>query len=111
MASALEKIMELDKQREQILSAAKNEALTSANAAVKALNDLGFEYQLVLKGKPAASTKASRKGTRRIKDAPCAYCGFKTAPLHDKRAHRTQPKGKKRPFTAAELAQKGYKKV
>jgi hypothetical protein len=109
MTSALEKIIQLDKQREKIVGEAKKEAIASANAAVKALNDLGFNYQLVQKGQSSAAT--SRKGTRTIKDAACAYCGFKTSPPHDKRAHRTQPTGKKRPFSAAELAKKGYKKA
>ena len=109
MASALEKIKQLDEQREKLLAEAKKEALKLANNAIEALNELGFNYQLVSKGQ--GSQAGSRKGTRTVKDAPCDYCGFKTKPPHDKRAHRTQPSGKKKPFTDAELAKKGYKKV
>jgi len=109
MASTLEKIKDLDEQRGKILAEAKKEALEMANAAIKALNDLGFNYQLALKGQ--GRPVASRKGTRTIKDAACGYCGFKTKPPHDKRAHRTQPRGKKKPFTDAELVKRGYKKI
>ena len=52
---------------------------------------------------------SSRKGTRRVKDAACPICGFKTIPPHDGRAHRSQ--SPKKPFTADELAARGFRKA
>ena len=60
MASALEKIKQLDEQREKLLAAAKKVALKNANDAVKDLNDLGFSYQLV--SKSATFGKGKPKG-------------------------------------------------
>lgn len=45
--SVLEKIRKLEEQKASLLSEAKKEALAKANEAVKELNELGFNYQLV----------------------------------------------------------------
>ena len=103
--SVLEQLRELDKQREQLLSGAKTEALRKAQKAVADLNELGFNYQLV-EGKAAGG----RKGTRTIKEAPCPVCKFKTEPLHDARRHRSQG-DKKKPFTHEELEALGFRRV
>jgi hypothetical protein len=110
----LERIKQLDKERTSLLDTAKKTALAAANQAITALNALGFNYRLITGGGKTASTKRkskSRKGTRRVKDAPCPICKFKTAPPHDARKHRFAQGKKKRPFTAKELADLGLKKV
>src|SRR5215203_1639268 len=106
MADAVTRIKELDQERAKLLDTARKEALARAQAAVADLNALGFEFQLTSR----ADKKTTRKGTRTIKDAPCPVCKFKTEPPHDRRAHRFT-KNPKRPFTAAELKEKGYTKV
>ena len=104
--SALSQLRQLDKQRQKILDSAKEEAFANAKAAVQALNALGFSYRLT---EAAPRKKAQKKQTRRIKDAPCPICGFKTSPPHDRRAHRLQTN--KKPFTAEELKDRGLTKV
>ena len=87
----LERIKQLDKERSSLLDTAKKTALVAANQAITALNALGFNYRLISASAKTASTKRksdSRKGTRRVKDAPCPICKFKTAPPHDARKHR-----------------------
>lgn len=44
--SALDRIRELDKERQKLIEEAKEEALQRAKAAVKDLNDLGYAYEL-----------------------------------------------------------------
>jgi len=101
--SVLEKLKALDEQRSKLLEGAKAEALDKANKAIEELNALGFHYILTEEGS-GRGKKAS--GIRRpMKDEACPICKFKTSPLHDGRAHRSQEK--KKPFTQAELAEKG----
>jgi hypothetical protein len=93
------------------LEGAKAEALEQAEKAVAQLNELGFNYRLV-EGNEARAPRASEAEAgikRQQKDAPCPICGFKTSPRHDGRAHRTQEP--KKPFTAAELKEKGFEKI
>jgi hypothetical protein len=103
----LEELKALDKQRSKLLEGAKAEALEKADKAIEELNDLGFHYSLVegsaAKGKRATGIK------RAMKDEACPICKFKTEPLHDGRAHRSQEK--KKPFTAAELKERELVKV
>jgi hypothetical protein len=108
--SSIERIKELDKERARLLDSAKKEALSRAEQAVADLNALGFAYRLVNSIGRAKTARASRGGTRTIKDKVCPVCDFKTKPPHDRRAHRFS-KAKKRPFTAAELKEKGYVRV
>ena len=89
--TTIERIKQLDKERASLLDTAKKAALTAANQAITALNALGFNYRLISEGEKTVATKRkskSRKGTRTIRDAPCAICKFKTSPHHDARKHR-----------------------
>lgn len=102
------RLKQIDVEREAILADARGEAMEVANQAVKSLNELGFTFRLIEGGKGRATS--SRTGTRTTKDAACPICKFKTDPLHDGRAHRMQGEMKK-PFTVAELKEKGMTKV
>ena len=106
--TAIERIKQLDEERTRLLDHARKEALDKAGRAVDELNALGFQYRLVESGS-RASDRGSRKGTRRVKDAPCPICNFKTMPPHDGRAHRSQ--NPKKPFTAEELSSRGFRKA
>ena len=107
--SSITRIKELDKERAKLMDTAKREALTRAEGAVAELNALGFAYRLVdgvARGRPP---KSGRKG-RKLRAKVCPLCKFETKPPHDRRAHRFSA-AKKRPFTAAELKEKGYVRV
>lgn len=109
--TALQRIKRLDEQRAALLEEARNEALAKAEAAVAELNALGFSYGLVERRGAARQTPPGRKGTRQVDpNKPCPTCGFVTDPPHDARAHRSQG-GNKKPFTAAELSEKGLRRV
>jgi|GEM_PF-2268445 len=56
--SALQKIKELDAQREKLLTDAKEEALTQATEAVSTLRELGFNYSLV-EGKVGGASRSA----------------------------------------------------
>jgi hypothetical protein len=103
--STVQRLKQLDQERATLLGGAKKEALARATQSIDDLNALGFNYRLVENGK-----QRTRKGTRTLKDAPCPTCGFKTSPPHDARAHRAQG-NRKKPFTAAQLKERGYEKV
>jgi hypothetical protein len=109
--SVLEELKALDEQRAKLLEGAKAEALEKAQKAIADLNALGFRYRLVdgTQESAARAARATGEVKRQQKDAPCPVCQFKTAPIHDGRAHRTQ--NPKKPFTAAELAERGLEKV
>lgn len=108
--TALDRIKQLDEERERLLSEAKGEALSRANEAVDALNALGFTYRLTEGGRRAAPAE-TRKGTRSVNaERPCPICGFQTTPPHDARAHRSQGETKK-PFTADDLTARGMRKA
>jgi hypothetical protein len=111
--SVLEKLKALDEQRAKLLEGAKAEALEQAQKAVAQLNQLGFRYRLVeetqIRSTRPSKSLATGEIKRQQKDAPCPICGFKTNPLHDRRAHRSQER--KKPFTAAELKERGVEKV
>jgi hypothetical protein len=110
--SAIEKLKALDEERSKLLGDVKSEALEMAHRALATLNGLGFHYRLVEGPQrvPRAGTGASRaeEGPKRHqRDVPCPVCGFKTDPLHDGRAHRSQTT--KRAFTEEELTERGLK--
>jgi hypothetical protein len=112
--SVLEKLKALDKERAALLEGAKAEALEKAENAVADLNDLGFRYRLIDETEESWAritgvSKAAGEIKRQQRDIPCPICGFKTIPLHDGRAHRSQEP--KKPFTADELAERGFLKV
>lgn len=59
--SVLDEIRKLDEQKAKLLSQAKKEALAKAEAAVKELNELGYQYEIVERGK---SSSTRRTGIR-----------------------------------------------
>lgn len=111
----LDKLKELNTQRDALMAEAKTEALATAEAAISQLNELGFSYFLgshetVERPKARRAKAEGAKVARHTpSDTPCGYCGFKTEPLHDKRSHRSQTK--KRAFTDKELEQLGMTRV
>jgi hypothetical protein len=107
--SPLQRIKELDKEREQLLSNAKKEALAKAKEAIAELDALGFAYSLTEETQHPGQ-RLPRGGMRRLKDAPCPVCKFKTNPPHDARKHRGQGK-RKRVFTAADRTKLGLAKA
>lgn len=118
--SPMEELEQLERRREELRTQVRETAESDLRGALERFNslNLGTTYELRALGLPAAARRAigpaeggSRKGTRGLRDAPCDICGFKTSPLHDKRAHRSQPADAKRPFSAEELTAKGMVKV
>ena len=109
--SLIDQLKALDDQRAKLIDDAKRTALEKAHKAVADLNELGFKYRLTESASAAApragkSAAGASGAKRRLKDAVCPICHFKTSPMHDGRSHRGQEP--KRPFTAAELAQKRF---
>ncbi len=111
--SVLDQLKALDEQRAKLLDGAKEEALKQAEKAVAQLNELGFDYRLVdgsqTRSRRAAQTDGTGEVRRHRRDIPCPICHFKTQPLHNGRAHRTQQP--KKPFTAEELKERGLERV
>ena len=106
--TALELYKKLQEDQKKLIGPAKEEALANAQEAVKVLNELGFNYELV---EGVKSSKAGKTKTKeQEKGAPCPICDFETSPPHDGRKHRSQG-GKKKPFTPEELKQLGLRKV
>lgn len=62
--SVLDQIRKLDEQKAALLSQAKKEAMDTAHKAIASLNELGFNYRLVL-GEGSAPTARASTGTRR----------------------------------------------
>lgn len=109
--TALQRIRRLDEQRAALIEEARGEAMAKAEAAIAELNNLGFYFSLVEGGRSVLPASGGRKGTRQVDpNKPCPICAFVTDPPHDARAHRSQGKNKK-PFTAAELSEKGLSRV
>jgi hypothetical protein len=112
--SVLDKLKALDEERAKLLDEAKAEALEMAHKAVAALKELGFPYRLVegperAPRAAAAASRAEEGPSRQRRDIPCPICEFKTEPLHDGRAHRSQ--AIKKAFTEEELMERGLTKV
>jgi hypothetical protein len=106
----LAKLKDLDDQRSKIVEEAKAEALRNLHEAITALNSLGFHYTLKEGSGPQRVGSPKTEGAKRqSKDIACPICHFKTSPLHDGRAHRSQ--ATKKPFTASELTDRGLAKV
>lgn len=115
VAEKLSAILQIKKLREEeakLVEAAKAEALAKTREGIEELNILGFQYELV---EPARGT-ALKTGTPRKASGPdhspkgtCPVCEYATNPPHDKRSHRAQTR--KKPFTDAELAERGMKIV
>jgi hypothetical protein len=100
----------LDEQKSKLLHDAKTVALETINDAIKSLKSLGFNFNLFEGSNPEGQRRKVTSGIKRTrKDAACPICGFKTAPPHDGRTHRSQ--SEKNPFTASELKKLNLKKV
>jgi hypothetical protein len=95
----VQRLAKLDQERAELVASAKGDALQKATSAVEELNALGFHYRLI-DGDGISKTI----GARTPKDEACEVCGFKTDKPHDKRSHRGHPA----PFTAEEVAAKGW---
>lgn len=93
--SVLDQIKALDEQKAQLLAAAKQEALTKANEAIDALNELGFNYRLM---EGSAATKPTGTGRRRS--------GIRTDVLE---ALKAAPQGMPRAMLLEEMGVKGDK--
>ena len=106
--SVLQELKALDEKRAKLLEGAKSEALEKAHKAIAELNELGLHYTLS-EGTQPTSKRPENQSKRPQKDVPCSICHYKTNPLHDGRAHRSQEP--KKPFTAAELTERGLAKV
>lgn len=111
-SATLQQLKKLDEERTKLLEGAKADALARAEEAISELTALGFDYELV---EPARAT-AHKPRTARKASGPdhhprgtCPICDYATNPPHDKRSHKSQTK--KKPFTDAELAEKGMKMV
>jgi len=61
--SILDQIRDLEKQKQQLLAQAKDDALKRAHAAIQELEELGFHYQLVERRTPVRTT-SRRSGVR-----------------------------------------------
>src|SRR4051794_40395514 len=100
--SVLERIKALDEERSALLETAKGDAYERAQRAVEELRELGFKFSLVEDDAPAEPRRSARKAAgeapkRTPRTEICPICEFKTNPIHDRRAHRSQQP--KRPFT------------
>lgn len=62
--TALERIRELEAERQKLLNEAKQEALQKAEDAIKTLNELGFNYQLIEGDKPKQTRRPRKSGVR-----------------------------------------------
>jgi hypothetical protein len=108
--SAVEQIRELDQQKAKLIASAKSEAIKKVDRALQELNQLGFNYRIVADGHRMPRVKTARAGGRRrkVSNAACKICKFRTMPPHDARSHRGQ--SKKAPFTSKELAERGLRR-
>ena len=107
--SVLEQIRALKEQEARLLDGAKSEAMDKAHKAIAELKELGFDFRIVEGAESGKKVFRATAAKRQQKDAPCPICKFKTDPLHDGRAHRSQ--SPKKPFTATELSARGFKKI
>jgi hypothetical protein len=114
-ASVLDRIRIIEQQKAKV----KTETLRRVKQALKELNRLGFDYQVVRNGHADGAAdgtgservvrKSQRRKSRTLKNEPCKICGFRTVRPHDARSHRGQEK--KVPFTRKELAERGLRRA
>jgi hypothetical protein len=119
--TTIQQIQKLDEERARLVETVKADALQRAETAIQELRDLGFDYDLktpeqetqvpLSRGnKPRRKTsQADKSALHKPKNAPCPICEYTTNPPHDRRSHRTQKR--KKPFTDAELAERGMRIV
>ena len=102
--NTIERIRELEHQREQLIQSAHDEAIECINTAIDTLKALGYQYTLVGKKKPPRKSKAPTAPNK-----PCPICEFATAPPHDKRHHRSQEQVA--PFNDDDLREKRMRRL
>jgi hypothetical protein len=110
--STLQQLKKLEEERAKLLESEKNDALTRAEEAINELVALGFDYEIVEPARGAArKTRTARKASApdHHPKGTCPICEYATNPPHDKRSHRAQTR--KKPFTDAELSERGMKIV
>jgi ribosomal protein L29 len=85
----------------------REEAIAEINAEIAVLQEQLSKLQTVSGSVRKPSKIVSKRSVNSEKS--CDLCGFRTEPIHDKRAHRHQEP--KKSFSDAELKEKGLKKV
>lgn len=103
---AIDKLKQLDAERQALIESVKEEHLQVIDAAIKALAEIGLYYEVIVVSDVAPKTA---KQVRTKKGGPCKECKFETLPPHDGRAHRKQ--NPKAPFSDAELKKLGLKRI
>lgn len=104
-----QKILDEIKKLEGRKQEAIKQLVAERDAKVKEYNDALAELGYKDEDEEPEPTAVKEKRQRKAPEGPCPICNFATEPAHDGRKHRQQnPKG---PFTAAELAKFGLKKV
>jgi hypothetical protein len=116
--STLEALKQLDldqaklaESRAKLLTDAKNELLARGQQIIVELGALGFRYKIgpTTPGPSQSPKKDVGKMLQHKPKGPCPICGFATDPPHDGRTHRRLPE--KKPFSAAELEERGLVRV
>jgi hypothetical protein len=121
MSNTIEKIKDLQLQIEKLQSKAKEEAIDKlkaieselsiipADSLLSVLRAAGHYFEIAGVGK-SGKKKSAGRGQQKP-GTECPDCKFATDPPHNGRQHRSQGKGKHKPFTGAELTKLGLKKV
>jgi hypothetical protein len=107
MPTAAEKYRQLIEEANKLKETAAAELRTSIQRNIDELNTLGFSYRLA---EGPQLTGRAKKSREKDPSTPCSVCKFVTSPPHDGRVHRSQG-DRKKPFTAAELVEKGFVKL
>ena len=94
-----EQALKAKAEMQNLFQAAIDEQLAIIADAEQKLGELGYEGD---------SKPKKRVQREKNPDEPCKTCGFITSPPHDSRQHRSQDP--KKPFTAKELEERGFKK-
>lgn len=106
--TAATRLREIEAERSNILSSAKEELLAEIGGLIEELNGFGFSYRLTEGGRRGSA--GARKGTRQVNpERACPICNFRTNPPHDARRHRGQEN--KKPFSNRELEEMGMQKA
>jgi hypothetical protein len=116
--STLEALKQLDldqaklaESRAKLVADAKGELLARGQQIIVELGALGFSYKFspTIPGPRKSPKKDAGKTLQHKPKGPCPICGFATDPPHDGRTHRRLPE--KKPFSAAELAERSLTRL
>ncbi len=109
--SAHDELKQLDRRREELRAQLRSDAEGGLRQSLQDFNNLNFGVTYELRELRRGRAAGSRRGTRQVNaERACPICGFRTAPPHDARAHRSQG-DKKKAFSAEELSAKGLQKA